>query len=68
MNFHFECSFLQNTGLPEDPVDPHEIDPYYNGSDTDMGDGDDQADKEYIVSGDDDDQDNDDDLVVGSSQ
>jgi hypothetical protein len=64
---------LQNTGLPEDPVDPHEIDPDYNGSDTDMGDDDDEADEEDTVNDDDDDhidddQDNDDDLVVGSSQ
>jgi hypothetical protein len=35
---------LQNTGLREDPVDPHEIDPDYNGSNTDMGDDDDEAD------------------------
>jgi hypothetical protein len=35
---------LQKTGLPEYPVDPHETDPYYNGSDTNMGDDDDEAD------------------------
>jgi hypothetical protein len=62
-------------GLLEDPVDPHEIDPDYNGSDTDMGDDDDEVDAEDTMNDDDyghidDDQDNDDDdeLLVGSSQ
>jgi hypothetical protein len=57
---------LQNTGLPKDPVDPHEIDPDYNGFSIDMGDDDDEADEEGTVNDDnddhiDDDQDNDDD-------
>nr|ADE77006.1 unknown [Picea sitchensis] len=62
-----------NTGIPEDPVDPHEIDPNYNGSDTDMRDDDDDESNEEDTVNDndddhnDDDQDNDDDLVVGSS-
>jgi len=64
---------LQNTCIPEDPVDPHEIDPYYNGFDTDMRDDDDDADEKDTMNNNDDDhndddQDNDDDLVVGSSQ
>jgi len=54
--------------LLEDSVDPHEIDPDYNGSDTDIGDDDDESDEEDTVNDDDDDQDNDDDLVVGSIQ
>nr|ADE76941.1 unknown [Picea sitchensis] len=64
---------MQNTGIPEDPVDPHEIDPNYNGSDTDMRDDDDDESNEEDTVNDndddhnDDDQDNDDDLVVGSS-
>jgi hypothetical protein len=55
--------------LPEDPVDPHEIDPYYNGFDTEMGDDHDEADAEYTEADDDDhhDSDDDDESVAGSS-
>ena len=64
--------FLQNMGLLEDPVDPHEIDPDYNGFDTNTRDDGDEAYEENTVNDDDDhnddDQDNDVDLVVGSSQ
>jgi hypothetical protein len=66
---------LQNTGLPEDPVDSHEIDPYYNVSDTYMGDDDDEADVEDTEVDDDDDHiddhddnDDDDEPVAGSSE
>jgi hypothetical protein len=62
---------MQNTSLLEDPVDPHEIDPNYNGSDTNIGCDDDEVDAEDIEANDvddhiDDDHDNDHDneLVV----
>lgn len=39
--------FLQNTSLPEDPVD-HETDPYYVGSSSDIRVNDDEVDGEDI--------------------
>jgi hypothetical protein len=57
---------LQNTGLPEDPVDPYKLDLDYNGFDTDTRDYDDEADEEETMNDDNDDH-IDDDLVVGSS-
>lgn len=61
--------FLQNKGLAEDPVDPHEIDLDYIGSGTYMGDDADEADVENTEADADGDQidDDDDDPVVGSS-
>jgi hypothetical protein len=53
--------FFAEHGLPEDPVDPHEIDPNYNGSDTDMGDDDDEVYGEDTEVDDDDDDHIDDD-------
>jgi hypothetical protein len=47
--------FFAEHGLLEDPVDPHEIDPYYNGFDIDMGDDDDEVDVEDTEVDDDDD-------------
>jgi hypothetical protein len=61
--------------LPKDPVDPHEIDPDYNGSDTDMGDDDDEPYAKYTEANDDDDDIDDyhdsddyDEPIVGSSE
>ena len=69
--------FLQSTGLTKDLVGPHEIDPYYIGSGTDMVDDDEEDvgntkaydDDDHIYDDDDRDHDSDDDdeQITGSS-